>query len=207
MKRVRQPLTNLQLKAKARLVLKLADVREALIAAGFRTAAQQAHALGVSRSTAWALLNRGKRVGPSAVVLKRILSSPNLPPAVRRKVEEYIKEKIAGRYAHDKRRVRWFRDQFPTIAPGTTAAGAAVRQKSQSRSARPYRADRRPEASPCSGRTATRTRPGSESLRASGISGGTKSARPAAVPARHPRSACESARIAERLDARSVVTR
>jgi len=33
-------------------------------------------------------LNRDKRAGPSAKVIKRILSSPNVPPAVRRKVEE-----------------------------------------------------------------------------------------------------------------------
>jgi len=114
--RVRRPLTDLQLDAKARQAAKIAEIRRALTAAGYRTTAEQANALGVNRSTAWALLNRDKRAGPSAVVLKRILSSQNLPQEVRRKVEEYIKEKSVGRYAHDKRRVRWFRDQFPTIA-------------------------------------------------------------------------------------------
>ena len=98
------------------MAAKIAEVRGALIAAGHTTTAEQAVALGVTRSTAWALLNRTGRVGPSAIVLKRILSSQNLPQAVRRKVEEYIKEKSAGRYAHDKRRVRLFRDQFHTIA-------------------------------------------------------------------------------------------
>jgi hypothetical protein len=114
--RVRRPLTDLQLEAKARQAAKIEEVRRALTAAGYRTTAEQANALGVNRSTAWALLNRDKRAGPSAVVLKRILSSQNLPQEVRRKVEEYIKEKSVGRYAHDKRRVRLFRDQFPTIA-------------------------------------------------------------------------------------------
>jgi len=114
--RVRRPLTDLQLEAKARQAAKIEEVRRALTAAGYRTTAEQANALGVSRSTAWALLNRDKKAGPSAIVLKRILSSPNLPQEVRRKVEEYIKEKSVGRYAHDKRRVRLFRDQFPTIA-------------------------------------------------------------------------------------------
>src|SRR6516162_412400 len=45
-------------------------------------------------------LNRDKRVGPSAKVIKRILSSPNVPPAVRRKVEEYIANRIGGLYGH-----------------------------------------------------------------------------------------------------------
>ena len=110
--RVRRTLTYLQLEAKARQAAKVEEVRRALIVAGYRTIAEQAFVLGVNRSTAWALLNRARRAGPSAIVLKRILSSHNLPHAVRRKVEEYIKEKSTGRYAHDKRRVQWFRDQF-----------------------------------------------------------------------------------------------
>ena len=102
----------LQRQAKKRQASKLTEIRKALKAAGYCTTGQQALALGVGRSTAWALLNRDKSYGPSSVVLKRILSSPNLPLAVRRKVEEYIYEKIAGRYGHHEYRVRWFRDQF-----------------------------------------------------------------------------------------------
>ena len=102
----------LQSEAKARQASKLAEIREALVAAGCDTAAKQATALGVSRPTAWALLNRDKRAGPSAMIIKRILSSPNLPPAARRKVEEYVEEKIAGLYGHSQDRRRWFRDQF-----------------------------------------------------------------------------------------------
>ena len=108
-------------KAKARQASKLTQIREALIAAGHRTAAQQAFALGVGRSTAWALFNCDKRTGPSSVVLKRVLSSPNLPPAVRRKVEQYINEKIAGRYGHPKQRLLLFRNQFRT--PDNEAEG------------------------------------------------------------------------------------
>ena len=119
-----------RLEAKARQAAKVEEVRTALIVAGYRTTAEQAFALGVNRSTAWALLNRAKRAGPSATVLKRILSSQNLPQEVRRKVEEYIKEKSVGRYAHDKSRVRWFRDQFPTIASGDKeAAGLPLPRK------------------------------------------------------------------------------
>ena len=109
---IRRPRTDFQLEAKARQASKLAEIRDALVAAGYDTTAQQATALGVSRPTAWALLNRDKRAGPSAMIIKRILSSPNLPPAARRKVEEYVAEKIVGLYGHHKDRTRWFRDQF-----------------------------------------------------------------------------------------------
>jgi hypothetical protein len=100
------------LKAKARQAGKLAEIHESLVAAGYDTTAKQAVALGVSRSTAWVVLKRDKRVGPSSAIIKRILSSPNLPPVARRKVEEYVKEKIAGVYGHAEQSRRWFRDQF-----------------------------------------------------------------------------------------------
>ena len=47
-------------RAKARQAAKLAEIREALIAAGCDTTAKQASVLGVGRSTAWALLNLDK---------------------------------------------------------------------------------------------------------------------------------------------------
>ena len=106
---------DVRLEAKRRQALKLGEIREALVRAGFDTTAKQAAVLGISRPTAWVVLNRDKRAGPSAKVLKRILSSPNLPPAARRKIEEYIEEKISGLYGHEKGRTRWFRDQFITI--------------------------------------------------------------------------------------------
>ena len=76
------------------------------------TAAKQAAVLGVGRSTAWALLNLDKRAGPTAIVIKRILSSPNLPAVARRKVEEYVKEKSRGLYGHSEPRTEAFSDQF-----------------------------------------------------------------------------------------------
>ena len=100
------------LAAKTSQASKLAEIREALVAAGYNSAAKQAAVLGVSRPTAWALLNRDKRAGPSSVVIKRVLSSPTLPPTVRLKVEEYIFEKIAGLYGHTNVRRRWFCDQI-----------------------------------------------------------------------------------------------
>jgi hypothetical protein len=107
------------LTAKIRQASKIAEIREALVAAGYNSAAKQAAVLGVSRPTAWALLNRDKRAGPSSVVIKRILSSPSLPLAARRKVEEYIFEKIAGLYGHTDVRRRWFCDQIENFRRAT----------------------------------------------------------------------------------------
>ena len=53
-------------------------------------------------STAWALLNHDTEYGPKPALIKRILASPNLPSAARRKIEEYVDEKIAGLYGHSK---------------------------------------------------------------------------------------------------------
>ena len=110
-------------KAKARQASKLAEIREALVAAGCDTTAKQAAALGLLRPTAWAVLNRDKRVGPSAKIIKRILSSPKLPPVARQKVEEYVEERIAGLYGHTEVRRRWFRDQFCTATRPATKRG------------------------------------------------------------------------------------
>ena len=99
---------------KARQAAKLAEIREVLVAAGYNTTAKQAAVLGVSRPTAWVVLNRDKRAGPSAIVIKRILSSPNLPPAARRKVEEYVEQKISGLYGHSEPRTQAFRDKLHT---------------------------------------------------------------------------------------------
>ena len=118
----------LYLAAKARQASKLIEIRESLVDAGYDTAAKQAAVLGVSRPTAWALLNRDRRAGPSSVVIKRILSSPTLPPAARRKIEEYVTDKIAGLYGHTQQSRRCFREQISTVqlarAEGPLAAAA-----------------------------------------------------------------------------------
>ena len=99
-------------KNRQRQASKLAEIREALITAGYNSAAKQAEVLGLSRSTAWALLNRDTRAGPTAIVIKRILSSRNIPPEVRRKVEEYVEQKINGLYGHNEERTQAFRDKL-----------------------------------------------------------------------------------------------
>jgi hypothetical protein len=103
---------DLQLEPKERQAFKLAQIREALVAAGYNTTAKQAAVLGIGRSTAWWLLNHDKRAGPSAKVIKRILLSPQIPQRVRRKVEQYVEEKVRGIYGHSEQRTQWFSEQF-----------------------------------------------------------------------------------------------
>ena len=102
-------------RAKARQASKIEEIRAALVAAGFDTVAKQATALRVGRSTAWVVLHGDKRAGPSANVIKRILSSRTLPPAARRKVEEYVKEKSSGLYGHSKPRAEAFSEEFSEL--------------------------------------------------------------------------------------------
>jgi len=103
------------IKARTKQIAKIAEIRAALIAAGFDTTDKQAVALDLGRSTAWNVLNRDTRAGPSAAIVKRILSSPNLPPRARRKIEEYVREKSRGLYGHSARRSDVFSDQFPEL--------------------------------------------------------------------------------------------
>jgi len=99
-------------RAKARQVKKLAEIRAALVAAGCDTTSKQAAVFGLRRSTTYALLHLDKRAGPTAKVIKRILSSPDLPYHVRRKFEEYVEEKIVGLYGHSDARTRAFHAEF-----------------------------------------------------------------------------------------------
>jgi hypothetical protein len=104
--------------AKIRLTSKLAEIRDALISAGFDTTAKQAAVLGLSRSTACVFLYRDNRVGPSAKVVKCILSSKKIPPSVRKKIEEYVKEKSLGLYGHGTDPNRSFRLAFQLTRRG-----------------------------------------------------------------------------------------
>ena len=117
-KAVEQPNRSTQkLEAKRRLGKKLAEMRRALISAGFDTTSKQAAVFELSRATAWFVLNRDDKAGPSADVVKRILSSAKISSRVRRKFEEYIEEKGLGLYGHDRRYSRKFREQFPEHFP------------------------------------------------------------------------------------------
>ena len=92
----RAPLTR---KQKAQQSLKIQEIGQALIAAGFDTLDKQGTALEVPRSTAWTILKaRHKNYGLSAKLINRMLASQHLPPLVRSKIIEYREEKTAGLY-------------------------------------------------------------------------------------------------------------
>jgi cysteine synthase len=63
---------------------KLVAIRASLVASGHASLSAQAQALGLSRSTAWHILNgRHKSSGLSASIIARIVSSPKLPTETR----------------------------------------------------------------------------------------------------------------------------
>jgi len=94
---------------KARQRSKIKEIGDALVASGFCTLDEQTTALGLNRSTTWTLLKANhKNSGLSAAVISRMLNAPHLPPLVRAKIIEYIKEKSEGIYGHRKLPLRRF---------------------------------------------------------------------------------------------------
>jgi len=94
---------------KARQRSKIAEIRATLTDAGFVVLDEQAATLGLSRSTAWSILNPNhKSSGLSARTISRILRSARLPSSVRQRMFEYIQEKIEGLYGHTDKRRREF---------------------------------------------------------------------------------------------------
>jgi hypothetical protein len=95
--------------AKARQSSKIRELRIALRSAGLIRLDKQARALGLPRSTTWKILKGDhKASGLSAMVISRMLSAPRLPPVVRTKILEYVREKTDGLYGHGTREVLRF---------------------------------------------------------------------------------------------------
>ena len=91
---------------------KIAELRRILEQAGYRSVSEQAVVLGLSRSTTWALLKANhKASGVSGSIIKRMLRSVALPLAVRQWIDEYVGEKLAGKYGHRRNRLRIFKAQ------------------------------------------------------------------------------------------------
>ena len=87
--------------AKARQTAKIREIGEALRLAGYVALDEQAVVLGLSRSTAWCILQAPhKASGLSAAVVNRMLAGPELPPPVRKIIVEYVNEKAVGLYGH-----------------------------------------------------------------------------------------------------------
>jgi hypothetical protein len=81
---------------------KIRELRKALIDAGFVSLDQQATALGLSRSTTWAVLKGNHKCsGLRAGLIARMWRAPNLPAAAKRILADYVIEKARGGYGHN----------------------------------------------------------------------------------------------------------
>jgi hypothetical protein len=95
---------------KARQATRIKELHAALAASGLFTLDEQARALGLSRSTAWAVLKANhKASGLAAATINRMLSSPELPPHVRATILTYVEEKLASLYGHNKEQLSRFK--------------------------------------------------------------------------------------------------
>jgi hypothetical protein len=87
---------------KADQASKIRELGIILVEAGFVSLDAQAEVLGLPRSTAWTILRgQHKCSGLSVKIIKRMLSSPNLPAPVRVKIMEYVEARLAGRFGHN----------------------------------------------------------------------------------------------------------
>ena len=109
---------------KARQAIRIKEIGAALAADGFVTVDEQARALGLSRSSAWAVLKANhKASGLAAGTINQMLSSPELPPRVRVTILTYIEEKLAGLYGHNKTQLRRFAARFNPCNRGQSLFG------------------------------------------------------------------------------------
>ena len=92
---------------------KIKELSDALVAAGFCSLDEQAIALGLSRSTTWTILKaKHKNYGLSGALVNRILQRPGLDRRVRAKIIEYVQEKAAGSFGHNKTQLRRFKHRL-----------------------------------------------------------------------------------------------
>jgi len=101
-------------RAKARQAAKLAEIRAALIAGGFDTAAKQAAVLGLGRSTAWAFLSDEKTGGTAKVITYSCIAHTSASGTT--KSREYVEKKSRGLYGHSERPSHAFSDEFPELS-------------------------------------------------------------------------------------------
>ena len=86
---------------------KIREIGTALIASGFHALDAQADVLELSRTTTWTIIkSKHKSSGLSVGTLNRMLSARRLPPIVRAKIHEYIRQKAAGLYGDSEKRIR-----------------------------------------------------------------------------------------------------
>jgi hypothetical protein len=109
---------------KARQTQKIAEIGEALRAAGMFTLAAQAKVLGLRRSTVHTIVRaQHKSTGISGRIIARMLRSPQLPTPARAVIEEYAREKMSGVYGNNKKQQRHFLSWLDAHRTTGTARG------------------------------------------------------------------------------------
>jgi hypothetical protein len=107
------PPNHAALDVKERQSFKIKELSDALVKAGLLSLDEQATALGLSRSTTWTILTaKHKNYGLSGAIINRILQKSKLDPCVRAKLIEYVREKLAGYYGHNKNQLRRFKESL-----------------------------------------------------------------------------------------------
>jgi ABC-type uncharacterized transport system ATPase component len=90
---------------------KINELRKALLARGYQlSAAGTAEALGLRRNTLWAIFNSQHRYsGLSAKTIRRMLSARGTPKSVKKILEQYLRERLAGLHGHNRREIEAYR--------------------------------------------------------------------------------------------------
>ena len=113
---------------RARQTLRIRAIRAALISSGFVSLDQQTKALGLSRSTTWAVLQGNhKCTGLRAGLVVRMLASPRLPRNVRTILLTYVSERTQGAYGHGHLQRRRFMAQLQRHGLTAPAGEEALR--------------------------------------------------------------------------------
>ena len=116
---------------------KIRELRTALLAAGFVRLNQQSDALGLGRSTTWALLNAShKGSGISAHLINSMMASPKIPFEVHLILRAYVDEKVAGLYGHTPKQLERFQRSLAPQLQRTNTVQTAVRRSAAVRTAR-----------------------------------------------------------------------
>jgi len=95
---------------------RIREIGRVLSAAGYEHLDSQAEVLGLSRSTAWTVLQGNhKHSGLTAAVIHQMLKSEKLPAPVRHKIIEYVMEKLSGHHGHSERQILHFSHRILTL--------------------------------------------------------------------------------------------
>jgi hypothetical protein len=97
---------------KARQAANINALKEAVLALGYTPGSKfAAQALGIKgRSTLWAIFNsKHRRGGLSSKTVKRLLAAEGVSKGIRKIVQQYVRERLAGVYGHTRREIEVYR--------------------------------------------------------------------------------------------------